>query len=69
MKDFEKNILELEDIVKKLENSEITLTESIALYEKGITLSEKLQKALETAEGKLTVLENNNISKEENYEF
>lgn len=68
MKDFEKNILELEKIVKKLEDDEITLTESIELYEKGINLSVKLQKALETAEGKLMVLENNS-SKDENYEF
>ncbi|MBQ4110399.1 MAG: exodeoxyribonuclease VII small subunit [Clostridia bacterium] len=68
MKDFEKNILELEKIVKKLEDDKITLTESIELYEKGINLSAKLQKALETAEGKLTVLENNS-SKDETYEF
>ncbi len=53
---FEKSLLELEDIIKKLENSEISLDESIALFEQGVKLSGECRKSLELAENKIITL-------------
>ena len=54
--DFEKSLLELENIVTALENNDVTLDESIALFEKGVELSNKCRKTLENAEIKITKL-------------
>lgn len=56
MKNFEKNILSLEETVKKLENGECTLEESIELFEKGMAYAKECRKALDTAEIKITKL-------------
>ena len=53
---FEKSLLELENIVKKLESEEISLDESITLFEKGVSLSNKCRKFLENAENKIITL-------------
>lgn len=47
---FEEALKELESIVMKLENDEITLEESVKLYEKGIELSKFCAEILEQAE-------------------
>ncbi len=47
---FEEALKELESIVMKLENDEITLEESVKLYEKGIELSKFCTEILEQAE-------------------
>ena len=39
--EFESSIAELEKIVEKLESGNVTLNESIELYQKGIKLSEE----------------------------
>lgn len=54
--DFEKSLSELEKIVNSLESSEISLDESIKLFEKGVELSNKCRITLETAEKKITKL-------------
>lgn len=54
--DFEKSLSELEKIVNSLESSEISLDESIKLFEKGVELSNKCRKTLETAEKKIIKL-------------
>lgn len=54
--DFEKSLTELENIVNSLENSDISLDEAIKLFEKGVELSNKCQKTLETAEKKIITL-------------
>lgn len=53
---FEKSIQELEDIVKKLEDGETTLDESLSLFERGVKLSAQCSKLLDTAEQKVNVL-------------
>ena len=54
--DFEKSLNELEKIVSALEDNEISLDESIKLFEKGIELSDKCRQTLEKAEIKITAL-------------
>ena len=53
---FEAKLLKLEDIVAKLENSEISLDEAIALFEDGIKISDECRKILENAERKIKTL-------------
>ena len=54
--DFEKQITELESIVKALESGSISLDDSLALFEKGIQLTKSCQKMLDTAEKKVKIL-------------
>ncbi len=53
---FEKSLLELENIVKQLEDSEVSLDEAISLFEKGVKLSDNCRKTLEKAEQKIITL-------------
>ena len=55
---LEEAMKELEETVKKLENGETTLDESMALFEKGISLSRTCQKLLDEAQLKITKLVN-----------
>ncbi len=61
---FEKNLNELEQVVKSLEGNEISLDEMIAMFEKGVTLTRECTKALNEAEQKITVLMKNRDSGE-----
>ena len=54
--DFEASLLELEKIVEKLEGGEISLDESIKLFEKGMELSNDCRKTLNTARQKIITL-------------
>ena len=54
--DFEKSIKELEKIAESLENDKISLDESIALFEKGVTLSKECSEYLENAKQKIITL-------------
>jgi exodeoxyribonuclease VII small subunit len=56
---FEDALKQLEEIVQKLEQGELTLEESLALYEKGIELSRLCHAKLEEAEGKIELLMKN----------
>ena len=53
---FEQALQQLEQIVQKLEKGELTLEESLALYEDGIRLSRLCHGKLEEAEGKIAML-------------
>ena len=53
---FEGKIKRLEEIVGKIESSDIELEDSIKLFEEGITLSKECQGALDDAEKKVKVL-------------
>lgn len=53
---FEKSLNQLEDIINKLENDGVSLDESIALFEKGVKLSNECRKTLEMAEQKIISL-------------
>lgn len=56
IKDFEKSMDELESIVGSLESGDLALEDSLKLFEKGINLSNKCQKALNEAEQKVKLL-------------
>jgi exodeoxyribonuclease VII small subunit len=56
IKDFEGAIAELESIVKKLEEGDATLEQSLALYERGVQLSRFCQAQLAEAERRIEVL-------------
>jgi exodeoxyribonuclease VII small subunit len=53
---FEEALLQLEQIVQKLEKGELALEESLKLYEQGIRLSRLCHGKLEEAEGKIEML-------------
>lgn len=60
IKNFEKSMNELEKLVDKLEQGELSLEESLKQFEKGIQLTKKCQKALSDAEQKVMMLNENN---------
>lgn len=53
---FEKGIEELETIVQELERGDLTLEESILLFEKGVALSNACRHQLEEAETRVELL-------------
>jgi exodeoxyribonuclease VII small subunit len=53
---FEAGLLELEQIVKEMESGELPLERALALFEKGMTLSDNCRKQLEEAETRIEVL-------------
>ena len=62
--DFESSLKELESIVKKLEDENINLEESVKSFEAGINLVKECQKQLENAELKVKELLDDGTSKE-----
>ena len=56
IKDFEAAIAELESIVKKLEEGDMPLEQSLALYERGVQLSRFCHARLEEAERRIEIL-------------
>ena len=56
IKDFEAAVAELESIVKKLEDGELTLEQSLGLYERGVQLSRFCHARLEEAERRIEIL-------------
>ncbi len=47
--DFEKNLSELEKIIKALEKGELDLDESLNLYKRGVILAKECKSALDNA--------------------
>jgi len=56
IKDFEAAIGELEAIVKKLEEGDLALEQSLVLYERGVQLSRFCHARLEEAERRIEIL-------------
>ncbi len=56
---YEKDYKKLEQIVKKLESGDISLDESVKLYEEGVALYKSLEKTLKEYEGKINVMSEN----------
>ena len=56
IKDFEAAIGELEAIVKKLEEGDLALEQSLQLYERGVQLSRFCHARLEDAERRIEIL-------------
>lgn len=55
-KTFAAGLTRLEEIVRKLEEGDLTLEEALALFEEGINLTRTCNEKLEEAEGKIKVL-------------
>jgi exodeoxyribonuclease VII small subunit len=53
---FEGSLDELEKVVKELESGDLPLERSLALFEKGMALSEQCRKQLEDAETRVEML-------------
>jgi exodeoxyribonuclease VII small subunit len=56
IKDFEAALAELDALVKKLEEGDLTLEQSLALYERGVQLSRFCHARLEEAERRIEIL-------------
>jgi len=68
-KGFEGSMTELENIVKQLEKGDVTLDESLKLFENGIKLAGKCREMLENAEKKVSVLVSGNSGELEKQDF
>lgn len=67
---FEESLEELEHIVQNLEKGELSLENSMTLFERGLNLSQISQEKLKEAEQKIQILmQNNNDSALENFTF
>lgn len=58
MPSFEEQLTELEKVVDQLERGDLTLEDSVGLFERGMQLSEACKGQLATAESRIQVLLN-----------
>lgn len=58
MADFERKLTDLEAVVERLEQGDLSLEESVRLFEEGMRLSESCKQELEAAEGRIQILMN-----------
>ena len=64
--DFNKGLSELEEIVKAMESSDLSLEDSLAYFSKGVKLTKSCQTALNDANQKISKLtEKDGFSSEE----
>ncbi|MDD5794906.1 exodeoxyribonuclease VII small subunit [Clostridium sp. HCP1S3_B4] len=57
---YEDLVTKLQNILNELENEQLNLDESMKAYEDGVKLVNKIYKILNTLEGKITVINENN---------
>ncbi len=58
---FEAALKKLEEIVKKLEEGNLSLEDSLRIFEEGMALSQFCEKSLEEAQGKVEQLMTNSL--------
>lgn len=56
MASFEESLTKLEEIVARLERGDLSLEDSVRMFEEGTRLSAECRKQLEEAEGKVEML-------------
>jgi len=56
MASFEEHLTQLETVVERLERGDLSLDESVRLFEEGMKLSTACKQELEQAEGRIQVL-------------
>lgn len=56
MATFEEQLTALEGVVEQLERGELTLEDSVRLFEEGVRLSAACKRELDAAEGRIEVL-------------
>lgn len=66
-KSYEQAVAELEKIVKDLEQGEVGLDDSIALFERGLFLSKWCDNKLAEVESKISVLNKDNLQVEKEH--
>jgi exodeoxyribonuclease VII small subunit len=62
--DFESALQELETLVEKMEQGELSLEDSLQHFERGVNLSRTCQQALKAAEQKVEILMQKNAREE-----
>lgn len=65
---FETKIQRLEEIVKKMEEGQLALEDSLKLFEEGVKLSRECQSELDAAEQKVEKLVNANTGETESFD-
>ncbi|MDG1750440.1 MAG: exodeoxyribonuclease VII small subunit [Thalassotalea sp.] len=67
---FEDSLNELEQIVQNLEKGELSLEDSMSLFERGLGLSQVSQEKLKDAEQKVQILmDNKGVNKLEDFNY
>lgn len=69
MAGFEKHLTQLETVVERLERGDLTLDESVRLFEEGMKLSQSCKLELDQAEGRIHVLVENKTGKMQSAEL
>ena len=65
---FNKGLLQLEEIINKMESGELSLEDSLKYFEEGVKIHRKCYTALTDAEQRISVLsENDNYSEEKSF--
>lgn len=62
MASFEEQMTALETVVERLERGELSLDQSVRLFEEGVRLSRACKEQLDAAEGKVEVLMERGLS-------
>lgn len=60
---FEKSLEQVESIIEKMEQSEMTLDDAMKAYESGMALCAKMEKLLEEGQGRIEMLQKQSPSK------
>ena len=65
---FNKGLIELEEIINKMESGELSLEDSLKYFEEGVKIHRQCHTALTDAEQRISVLsENDNYSEEKSF--
>jgi len=65
---FNKGLLELEEIIQKMESGELSLEDSLKYFEEGVKIHRQCHTALTDAEQRISVLtETDNYSEEKSF--
>ena len=65
---FNKGLLQLEEIINKMESGELSLEDSLKYFEEGVKIHRQCHTALTNAEQRISVLsENDNYSEEKSF--
>ena len=65
---FNKGLLQLEEIINKMESGELSLEDSLKYFEEGVKIHRQCHSALTDAEQRISVLsENDNYSEEKSF--
>jgi len=65
---FNKGLLQLEEIINKMESGDLSLEESLKYFEEGVKIHRQCHTALTNAEQRISVLsENDNYTEEKSF--